>query len=429
MKFFSKLVVGWRFSSVQKNISITFFRQIIAAITQLLVVVLIARELGPVGNGFYSMAVLLPTMISSFLNLGLSPATVYYTGRKDFPINLVVKENIKLAFWVSLSGLIIIVPVLIFWGEYLFPNIPDKLLYIALTAFPLLVFLSFISSIIQGLEDFKAFNVSILTPPVVTLIGTLLSLFVFSFGITGILVAFVLGQLMALIIVLFYIKRFINSSYSMGLNKDKERKAYRSKVLNYGWKAHLSNIITFINYRTDVYLVNFFISPAATGLYMIAVQIAEKLWMPSQAVSTVLLPKLSSMVDNPKKRLELTKKGFWLVALITSFFSLAVAVILYYFIGPIFGDEYRDALPALICLMPGIVLWAGARVQANCIAAAGKPEWNFYISLGVLLINVVGNILLIPVMGILGAAVSTTTAYIFDALAKAAIVRRTVNLK
>ncbi|MEK9667087.1 MAG: hypothetical protein VW701_08020, partial [Deltaproteobacteria bacterium] len=33
------------------------------------------------------------------------------------------------------------------------------------------------------------------------------------------------------------------------------------KTLGYGWKAHLSNILAFVNYKADIFLVNFFMGP------------------------------------------------------------------------------------------------------------------------------------------------------------------------
>lgn len=425
---FKKLVQLVTASPVRRNVGMTLARQITAAGTQLLVVILVARQLGPEGNGFYSMAILLPTLLANFLSLGVAPATVYYISRKQFTVGLALNENLKLAAWISVSGLLIAVPAIIFWGANLFPGIPKALLYIALASFPISLSLALISSILQGIEDFKAFNVTVLLPPVITLIGAALSFFVFDAGIRGVLVSYILGQAVALFSVFVFLRRSSFTVFRSDFSTYTESADYRSRVLNYGWKAHLSNIITFINYRADVVLVNFFISPAATGLYMVAVQISEKLWMPSQAVSTVLLPRLSSMTHDPEARSALTKKGFWLVASITALASLVAAIALYFFIGPIFGNEYREALPALVCLIPGIVLWAGARVQANCIAAAGKPEWNMYISIGVLAINLTGNIILVPVWGIIGAAVATSTAYTVDAFAKSILVRRTTTL-
>jgi O-antigen/teichoic acid export membrane protein len=416
-------------SSMRRNIGMTLGRQIAAALMQLLVVVIIARQLGPEGNGFYAMAVLVPTLLANFLNLGIGPATVYHLSRRDFSANQAVRGNIRLALVITFVGLVVSLPVLTAWGDTLFPGIPKELLFIGLACFPIMLLLAFLATVLQGMEDFRAFNASVLLPPLITLTGVTVALYIFDAGIYGALTAFILGQLAALIAVSLFLRTHVpvDEAKVAGKRADKAN-SYNQRVLDYGWKSHLSNVITFVNYRADIFLVNFFLTPAATGLYVIAVQISEKLWMPSQAVSTVLFPRLSAMKDKPLERLKLTRKGFVLVALITALISGIAALALYWLIGPIFGDDYREALPAFLWLIPGVALWAGARVQANCIAAAGKPEWNMYVSLGVLTINVAGNIILIPEFGIVGAAWATSSAYVFDAIVKYFLVKRTVQL-
>jgi len=112
------------------------------------------------------------------------------------------------------------------------------------------------------------------------------------------------------------------------------------------------------------------------------------------------------------------------VSSITALASTGVAIALYWLISPVFGEEYVEALPAFLWLLPGIIAGAGSRIYANCIAAAGKPEWNMYSSIGVVTINVIGNILLVPEYGIVGAAWATSVAYCFNAVVKFCLVRR-----
>lgn len=45
--------------------------------------------------------------------------------------------------------------------------------------------------------------------------------------------------------------------------------------------------------------------------------------------------------------------------------------------------EIGDAFPVFLCLVRRIVASAGFRVQSNCIAAAGKPQWSMYVALTV----------------------------------------------
>lgn len=408
-------------SALRRNISMTLGRQLLAAAAQFLTVVLIARELGPEGNGYYAMAILLPNMLSNFLNLGVGPATVYYVSRGDCDVHQAMAGNLRLAFMVACSGVACAIPVLWLWGHKLFPGVPRELLYLGLASFPLALFLAYLNSILQALEDFKAFNLTVLFPPYINLVGVVVTLYLLPFGVSGALVAYIIGQITGLLIVFKLLRRKRASQES--LEKKINFSVYIRRTLSYGWKAHLSNILAFVNYRADILLVNFFLTPVATGIYVIAVQIAEKLWMVSQAASTVLLPRLSAMHSNPRARLALANKGFLAVSVVTASVSVCVAFLLWWLVGPIFGEEYIEVLPAFLWLLPGIIAGAGARIYSNCIAAAGKPEWNMYVAILVVTINVAGNIILVPDYGVVGAAWATSLAYSLNAVLKYWIVR------
>lgn len=409
-------------STLRKNIGLTLGRQLLATFAQFMLVVLIARELGPEGNGYYAMAILVPTLLANFLNLGVGPATVYYVSRGDFNARIAVSGNLRLAVIVSVIGVAVTLPFLLAWGNEIFPGVPSALMYFGLISFPLTLALSYLNTVLQGLEDFNAFNLTVLIPPYVNLIGVVIAFYLFGLGVTGALVAYVISQLFGFLVVLLLLrqKNVVGKVWAA----DEARANYTRAVLGYGWKAHLSNVVTFVNYRSDIFLVNFFLTPVATGIYVIAVQISEKLWMLSQAFSTVMLPRLSAMHKTPEARTALTNKGFLIVSAITALASIGLATALWWLIAPVFGEEYLEALPAFLWLLPGVIAWAGSRIYANCIAAAGRPIWNLYVSLCVVTINIAGNVLLIPKHGIVGAAWATSVAYCFDALAKAVLVRR-----
>jgi O-antigen/teichoic acid export membrane protein len=190
------------------------------------------------------------------------------------------------------------------------------------------------------------------------------------------------------------------------------------KTLGYGWKAHLSNILAYVNYKADVFLVNLFIGPAAVGVYVIAVAMAEKLWLMSQAVSTVLLPRLSQLTDDEHTRKTLTPLIARWVLLATLLAALILAFVAHWLIVMIFGAEYSGAVLPLWILLPGIVCSSASRVLSNDIAARGRPQWNMYTAVVVVTVNVIGNILLIPDFGLLGAATATTIAFSLNLVMK-----------
>lgn len=404
-------------SAIRKNTLLTLSRQILAAGIQLLTAIIIARQLGPEGNGLYAMAILLPSMLVTFLNFGVGPATVFYIGRGTLSPELALRANLSLGTKVIVFATLFVLPLIYVFGEQVFPSVHISLLMLGFVIFPVSLLLSYGISVLQGQEDFKRFNLITLISPTITLLISVLSLIVFGLGVFSVVVAYLIGQLAGLFLLFVSTSANFSGKYT---GSAPEQKA----LLRYGWKAHFGNIMAFVNYRADIFLVNFLLGPMATGIYVIAVQFAEKLWMLSQAASTVLLPRLSSMSHEGGRRHQLSVRAGWIVGLLTFIASLLLVVLLYFFLEPIFGSEYQPAFVPFLWLLPGIVLGAISRIYSNTIAAAGKPEWNMYASILVVTVNVIGNLILIPELGLAGAALATTVAYALDFMIKALLITR-----
>ena len=188
-------------------------------------------------------------------------------------------------------------------------------------------------------------------------------------------------------------------------------------------KAHLSNILTFINYRADLFLISFFLNPAAVGLYVIAVNISERLWIFSQAISSVLFPRISSARDDlDRNRVTSTiSRNVFIV-------SIVGGIIFYFFsdffIDLFFGSQYGESSVALKLLLLGIVLGSSSRIISNDISGRGKPEINLYTSILIVVTNISFNIILIPIYGIHGAAIATTISYTLDWIIKIAVYKK-----
>lgn len=388
------------------NIATTFGRQVLTTILNLLIVVLIARVYGPEGNGAFVLALLLPTMLASFLNLGVAPANVYFLGSNQVTVRNLLSANARIFFWLGTIGCAVGACLLLWNASGIFPGIPPLILWFALSIFPIRLLNSYLHSLFQGLQQFKPYNLlATLQPFFLLSLVAGLTLFgnrelVFLVGAEFLSQLFILGLTLRWLLPLLGPKVKVKTTENIA-----------KKTLGYGWKAHLSNILAFVNYKADIFLVNFFMGPTAAGVYVIAVGISEKLWLMSQAASTVLLPRLSQLSDEESKRKALTPLIARWVLLSTLLVALILATLAPWLIIWIFGLDYSGALLPLWILLPGIVFGAASRVLANDIAARGLPEWNLYTSLFVVTVNLIGNILLIPGYGLAGAAASTTIAY------------------
>ncbi|HID29996.1 MAG TPA: hypothetical protein EYP19_08330, partial [Desulfobacterales bacterium] len=348
--------------SLTYNVGFTLGRQVFTAGIQILTVVVIARFLGPEGNGLYAICILIPTFLSTLLNLGIPAANVYFLGRGDVATRDALRSNLR--FWTLLSilGLSTSILGLFLFSRNFFPDVPSTLLFFALAAFPPTLLQAFLVSLLQGLQDFRRFNTGLMAGPVSTLVLILIALVWMDSGVFGALSAFIAGQIFSLLVTYMLLVRSGELSAFNGMLSSPA--PYDRRSISYGWKAHLGNILAFLNYRADILLLNFFLGPSSTGIYVIAVQVVERLWMLSTSVSTVVLPRLAEDYKGNLSQNTLTPRISRLVLMTTGLSSFALAFLAFPLIPLLFGIEYIDAILPLLALLPGIVFVSFSRVLA-----------------------------------------------------------------
>lgn len=405
------------------NTILTLSRQITSILLGLLSTIIIARVLGPEGNGMYQLIVLLPTTLNTLLNLGFGTSSVYYIGQKRYQLINIIRTNTITGFFISITGILIGFIIVFFFSDKLFDGVPQIYLYSILAILPLLLINDFYLMIFQGVQDFKSYNSLALIRQLVALISLTVFLFLFDIGIVGTVLAFSIGVISQFLITLYLLRNRLQ----LNIFKGKFSKEYFKNAFSFGFKAHFSNVLSFLNYRADMYIISFFLNPAAVGLYGVAVNISERLWIISQSISSVLYPAISSSnnVDN-KNRLTST------ISRNVFFFSILGGIVFFlisdFVIRLLFGTEYHESSMILKLLLPGIILFSVDRILSNDLAGRGKPELNMYTSIFTVISNLLLNILLIPAIGLSGAAISTSVTYTLSTIIKMILFKRQTGL-
>lgn len=177
-----------------------------------------------------------------------------------------------------------------------------------------------------------------------------------------------------------------------------------------GWLGQLSAVAYFLLLRLDQGLLEYFRGAAEVGIYSIAVYVGEMLWLLPGALTPLLVHSSSASADDPARDRNAARALRWGVLL-----TLAAAVPLYLFAHPLVallaGPEFRGAGPALRALLPGIVAFAPGAVLAGDFIGRGKPHWNTQASLLTVAVNIAVGVYLIPRQGPVGAAWASTIAY------------------
>lgn len=387
-----------------QNTTVTFATGILSLLIGVGTSVILARVLGPEGKGIYALATLLPSLIVTFGNLGIGPATVYYVARNEFNRKEILGNNVFLSLGVGAVGIIAGLVVVFFFGETVFPGVPVAYLLLALVLVPVEIFSSYIRCVLLGAQSIKEFNYVQITQSALFLGFIALALLGLRGGASGAILAG-LATWLLIDVMTFRLAMKVAGGISLRLNV-----SYIKQVTKYGLQAHLANILGFLNYRVDMFLVNGFLGPAAVGLYSVGVGLVEKLWLISNAAGTVLFPRVAAESEEERRK-EFTPLVARTVLWMTAIGALVLIFLSGWIVHLLYSDVYLPAIGALQALLPGIVTFSAGRVLSNDVAGRGHPGLSIYTGIGAVITNVVLNIIWIPGYGIVGAAWASTVSY------------------
>lgn len=388
-----------------KDTALTLTARVTGLVLALLASIVIARALGPEGTGVYTLATLFPLLILTFTNLGIGPATVYHVAQKKYALTEVFGNNVVLSAVIgTLASLIGLGLVLLSQGQ-IFPSVAPSYLALALLLVPVNLFSQqYINHILLGARRIKDFNAVSVLQKLLFLPLVFLATVALGLGISGALWATILSSALLCVLLFPWVMR-IAGGVGYRPNYGYLRDAFR-----YGTKAHLGNIIGFLNYRIEVFLLGLFLPVAAVGFYAIAVGLAEKLWFVSESASTVLFPAVSAEKDEYQRKIftPLVSRN---ILLITALGAAALFLVSQWVIVSLYSEQYLPAVRLFRILLPGMVFLSASRILANDIAGRGRPLLNTYVGAIGVTLQIALNLAWIPGFGAAGAAWATTISY------------------
>ena len=173
----------------------------------------------------------------------------------------------------------------------------------------------------------------------------------------------------------------------------------------------LTNLVGLMNYRVDLFLVEHFLGLAPTGVYSIAIMVAELLWLLSSAVTQAAYARIGAPDRDAAARfvVRIVHANLVVLLLVAPLLYLAARFVLPWLLGP----AYVDAPLLLAVLLPGVLSFGAASpLSAYFTNHAGRPQVPALVAGLSLIINVALCLVLIPRVGIIGGAVATSISYI-----------------
>ena len=158
--------------------------------------------------------------------------------------------------------------------------------------------------------------------------------------------------------------------------------------------------------RTDVLMMGALATSSATAGYVVASKVAMLLLVGHQLMNLILTPRVGRFLDQEKK--EAIQQEYHQSRVVGLSFAMGGACALA-IAGPwvlsLFGD-YAEALPVILILTATYIIQVSFGMCGGYLNIAGYANWTLATTGMVLVLNIVLNIVLIPVVGASGAALA-----------------------
>src|SRR3989338_523063 len=417
-----------------KGAATVFIISILAAFLGYVARFILARNLTVEDFGlFYSVFAFLG-MFGVFKSLGFDRALAKFI--PEFMHNKNYNQIKSSIIYVSaiqlLTNTAVIIGIYLF-SDYLSQNFfrspqADIVLKIMAIAFFLDSFVLVLKFAFQGFKKMAYFS-GIDVVKMLIVIAVILAGIGMNYGILGPVAAYVIASIIAILVFGFILIKRIFQGFL------KSKFIYEGKLMKeisrYSIFAMAAGAGMVILGYTDIILLTYFSGLTSVALYNVALPTAKVLMYFPRSIAGILLPLISELWAKKEKALiregiESLYKYAIIIIMPLVFMILSFSDLL---INLLFGKDYVAASNALKILSIGMIFAVLYVVNIDFFLGIGKPEINNIIVYSAALFNLVANIIMIPIWGIIGAAISTTISYFIMMLIGLIKIRKFIKIK
>ncbi len=363
--------------------------------------VLISRGLGPSGRGEYYLAVVAAGTLVALCKLGLEQANVFLLATRGVAVGRLSGQNglVTLVMGPLGTAALFAAPSAL---PALFGDTPRVLLLLAGLTIPFSLHAQFSAGLLtlQGQVAWQ-FRAALWASVVhvILLLGFLLTPWFAVGPVLGVnLVATVLSW--GFMVWALGRRKAIWVRWDARLLWD---------TLKQSLVLHLGMVLFFLHLRLDVFMLKAMVGTSAVGLYSVSVVLAETVLLATDSLAIAILPRqVENRLDEaaPLALRGARINGILGIALGALWVAVGMMVIRVFF-----GGEFAPAYLPLVALLPGMVFLGMQRVCGAPALRTGRPARIAAIYAVSLLCNSALNLLWIPTLGILGAALASSVSY------------------
>lgn len=374
---------------------------------------ILARSLTPADYGLFFGIITFLGLFSIFHDLGLTSALGkfipqfrtegdYDRVRSSILTSLTIESFVVMVFvlmFVVLSGWLSLV--------YFDSPIAQTIIMVLCIWFSFGMLNAMFKKIFRGFRDILSLGVAKLLNKGFILIPIVLAVVIFDAGITGVAWSYSIGAVFAAGLFMLLLKRrhskLISGSWNLDFPLGK-------KLLIFGLPLWLAGLTAVIMKKIDTLMIMAFYPSEVVGLYEVAKPIVGVIPFLGVAIAKPLLPMISEL--QTEKKLDKVKTTLQILTKYSVILVILAAFLLLGFMEPIirivFTTEYLAAASAARILTIGMSFYVGIYLLGSTLVGMGDRYVIIVSKILPLVFNVAANFILIPLIGIEGAAISTT---------------------
>ncbi|MEM2618741.1 MAG: flippase [Candidatus Hadarchaeales archaeon] len=392
-----------------------FLGLIAAGFIAFLVRVFLARTLHDEAYGVFYTAIALVSFFGLFRDLGLGLALTKLVSefqvherfdeiKSSMLLTIVFSASLSLGIALTIYFLSGTIASSFFFKNPAIP--PAPVLRILSIWFFLSIFYLVFQSTFVGLQDMRARALIEFLSVSLILVFSVIFVWALGLGVRGAAYAYVAAALvmggMTFLLLRMWYPRVLRAHSTLSWELGRRLFAFALPVF-------VGGIGALVLGYTDILMIAAFRTPVEVGFYQVALPTAQVLSPISLSLTTVLFPMISELWTRGKRKL--AGKALYFLIKFSFILILPLAFVLIAFpeivIRLLFGVEYLPGAAALRILAGAAIVSTLSGILATAMAGIGKPIINTEVTGIMAGFNPIGNLLLIPIYGIEGAAIAT----------------------
>ncbi|MFB3764139.1 MAG: flippase [Methanotrichaceae archaeon] len=391
------------------DVGLTFIATAVNMLLGIAISVMLGRLLGAEDLGLYREVTTIYSIALVVGALGVTGSiTKYIAEFKSDPkrLNKIASAGV-LSLLLFGFGTLAVIFLLSDWLAEFF-NMPQLsfLFKVISIIFPFALLSQAFVSLVVGLREMKLYAAYTIIQSI--LMGlTTFSLIHLGFGVMGATAGLVISSAVSSVFILLVARGY----FSIDLD---DYSSTIGELLKFSGPIFLANIVGLINTQADIVLIGHFLSPSNVGFYSVAIGISRLLWVIPQSIQTITYPATAEYwahKDQPALQ-KMFDKSMKYTACIISFPGLFFAFFAPEILTAIYGNGFIASVTPMRILLVGTIVYGTMISIGSSVTGAGRPDLGLKLGLISAVTDLILNLILIPYIGIIGAAIATVVSLI-----------------